>query len=153
MPRAIVFELFRLSLLVRPQLDAFKQQEEGQPQSRESWIRQVFQDRQPFERRGIRHEYVPLDGDGEIIVGKVGKLITKEENAPPDRALTDVTRDAWTAAVMVLDPTEHEDGQKIAIEKNRDIGASRSTVRALCDAINQRHSGATPLSRTVGFWG
>ncbi|MCY4645573.1 MAG: hypothetical protein OXE73_01625 [Gammaproteobacteria bacterium] len=158
MPRATVFELFRLSLLVRPQLHAFNQQDDAQPQSRESWIRQVFQDRQPFERRGIRHEFVALDGDGDAIVGKVGKLINREENEPPERSLTEVTRDAWTASVMVVDPTEHDDGQKIAIEKNREIGASRATVRALCDAINQRYSSdryvieVAPIVDGDDFW-
>lgn len=153
------FELYRLSLLPSRVGNLF---EPGPDKiSREEWLRKVFNEEQPFEHYGSSFHYVPskLNADSESIVGRVGRLVYREENKPPAEGLEAFTHEAWLAAVMVLDPSHHEDGQKLAIQNVNEVGSPKMLVKSLVSAINERYS-RYPYAIEVGqiiddqsFWG
>lgn len=153
------FELFRLSLLPRAHGDLFLPGPDKI--SREQWLRKVFCEEQPFVHYGSNFHYVPSDGnsDNATIVGRVGRLIFRDENKPPSEGLEDITHEAWLAAVLVLDPTHHDDGQKLAIQNVTEVGTPKMLVKSLVAAINERYS-RWPYAIEAGqiideqsFWG
>jgi hypothetical protein len=149
------FELFRFSLLERDQRDLFEPKEI----TRADWLRQVFSEATPFCHHGTEFHYAPaLDhSDSNIIVGRVGKHVLREENLPPDEGLEDITRDTWLAAVMVLDPTDHLDGQKLAVQHIQNVGKPSSLVKQLTQAINDKYQGPyqiepSQIVEAQSFW-
>ncbi len=149
------FELFRLSLLKRDQRDLF---ENGEI-TRADWLRKVFSNATPFSHHGTEFHYAPSldDSDEDILVGRVGRHVLREENLPPDEGLEDVTRDTWLAAVLVLDPTEHEDGQKLAIQHIQNVGNPSSLLKQLTQAINESNQGPyqiepSQIVEAQSFW-
>ncbi len=149
------FELFRLSLLKREQIDMFQFQD----MSREEWLKKVFLTEIPFSHHGTEYHYSPAidDSDENIIIGRVGRHVLREENLPPDEGLEDFTRETWIASVLVLDPTEHDDGQKLAIQNIGDVGKPTSLINQLTQAINQTYSGPfkiepSQIVEAQSFW-
>jgi len=143
------FELYRLSLLPRAHDDFF---EPGPDKiSREQWLRRVFNEEQPFVHHGSQFHYVPAqqDSDAGPVIGRVGRKVFREENRPPSEGLEDFTHEAWLAAVLVLDPTHHDDGQKLAIQNVTDVGKPIMLVKRLISAINERYPNG-PYAIEVG---
>src|SRR5579884_981174 len=104
------FILFRLSLLPRPQVDFLSDYNA----SREEYLRKVFATEYKFEYWKVTYHYVPAKHDGrEALLGRLGRHITVEENLPPDKGLVDSVHEGWKAAVLVIDPRHHKDGQKL----------------------------------------
>lgn len=133
------FELFHLSLLPRVQHDWIDVAPEKI--TRENWLRKVFGEEQPFSNYGADFHYVYTqpDAEGMPIIGRVGRHVVREENRPPSEGLEDFSHDTWLAALLVLDPTHHEDGQKLAIQNVNNVGAPKSLVKNLIAAINARY--------------
>ncbi len=149
------FELFRLSLLERDQIDLF----ESNQATRAGWLREVFSTPTPFSHHGTEFHYAPAldDSDDNIIIGRVGRHVLREENLPPDEGLEDITRDAWLAAVVVLDPTDHQDGQKLAIQHIQDVGKPSSLIKQLTQAFNELYKGPyqiepSQIVEAQSFW-
>lgn len=131
------FEQFRLSLLLRAQRDMFAPEP-----TREEYLRQVFGEEQAFTHYGTEFRYVAEPGPGPAILGRVGRRVEIEENLPPAEGLQETTHRTWKAAVLVLDPTDHEDGQKAALERDRLVGGPLPLITALVAHINE----ANPLA-------
>jgi hypothetical protein len=132
------FELYRLSLLPRTHGDLFA---DGPDKiNREQWLREVFGKEQPFSHRGSDFHYVPTHQDSNTgdIIGKVGRKVLRDENKPPSEGLEDITHEAWMAAMLVLDPTHHDDGQKLAIQSVNAVGKPIMLVKSLVSTINER---------------
>jgi hypothetical protein len=120
------FELMRLSMVERPQLDAFvRVSEDGSSFTRERWLRDVFSRPIQFEHRKDIFHYVPEEdnpsGEGAIF-GRIGRKIKISENEPPEKKFVETERDAWRAALIIIDPSHHKDGQKVAVERAVNIG-------------------------------
>ncbi len=133
------FELFHLSLLPRTQSDWIEY--DPNKITREEWLRKVFCEEQPFNNYGSEFHYVyaQLNADDGSIIGKVGRQVVREENKPPSEGLEDFTHETWLAALLVLDPTHHEDGQKLAIQNVINVGTPKMLVKNLVAAINARY--------------
>lgn len=150
------FELFRLSLLLRPYRDIFA----GPELTREQYIREVFAEEITYKFNGEQYHYVPIQEsrDQEVIAGRLGKKLTLEENRPPAEGLEETTRDMWKASLVVIDPTEHEDGQKAAIEIDRSVASPGTILFGLIRQINRNHPESTfsieaaPIIQTEMFW-
>ena len=154
---ATKFELFRLSLLAREQIDLVS---EYNDLNREEWLRKVFLEEQSFENRGTQFHYVGSSehSDAEIIAGRIGKNVFREENRPPEEGLKEYTHDTWRAALLVLDPRQHHDGQKLALQRVYDVGQARVLIHNLVSEINQRYPygpysiEASQLIDSESFW-
>ena len=133
------FQLFRLSLLEVRQMNLLRSNE----MSREEWLKEVFSEEIPFTHYGTKFHYSPaLDDSGDgVVVGRIGKHVLRDENLPPEEGLKDFTRDTWIASVLVLDPTDHEDGQKLAIQDISKVGKPASLIRTLVQIINEKFNG------------
>lgn len=129
------FEHFRLSLMVRPQADLF---DEATPIIREEYLRRVFSSSRTFDHYGSTFYYLPRNPEPlqPAIFGRIGRRVQTEENLPPDEDFAETTHEAWQALVTVLDPTDHKDGQKVAVEVRSAVGGSFALIKGLVDAIN-----------------
>ncbi len=131
-------ELVRWLLFYREQSDAFEfgRSERGSL-SREEWLRTILSEKIEFIHMGSKFYFVPGGSfNGTIVVGRIGRKIIVKENEPPDQELRDTARDQWQAVDVIIDPTHHSDGQKIAVECNQKVGAPVSLLDSLANHIN-----------------
>jgi hypothetical protein len=80
-----------------------------------------------------------------------------EENLPPEEGLTETSRDGWKAAVIVIDPVDHPDGQKASVEIDPQVGAPWVILAALVNEINRAvdtpyQLEAQPIINSGSFW-
>ena len=129
------FELYRFSLIERRQQDLYDQ---TQAMTREQCLRFVFDQRFSFIHRSNEFHYVPNESS-EVIIGKVGREKLIEENTPPSEGLADLERMAWHASVIVIDPSDNEDGQKLAMQWIDSVGKPNSVLKSMIGAINEIH--------------
>lgn len=152
----IKFDLFRLSLRDRSQKGLF---EGGEP-TRESYIRALFSQNVSFRHHGTDFQYIfsPDDSSDEFVVGKIGRQIFSLENLPPETGYAEFIHSTWKAALVVVDPRSFGDGQKIAIQRHRDVGKALALaprlVSALEEKMDEKHflSGIHPLASEQAFW-
>lgn len=150
------FELFRLSLIPRPQRDLI----EGKDPTREEYLRNIFTKGFVFNHRGNGFHYVPSESQssGKILLGRIGRNIETEENLSPEEGLAEYTRSGWKACVIVIDPAHHEDGQKVALEVDKAVGSPISLISSLAQHINESnpHSAynveISPIFDAISFW-
>jgi hypothetical protein len=132
------YDLLHLSVLRRsggPLLDLM----EDAPTlpTREAWLRDVLSRPISFSHRGGPFHYAPQGGvDDTIIVGRIGRPITATENAPPEENLSEVTHSTWKAAVTLIDPRHHPDGQKVAMDYVGAVGRPIALFESMAAQIN-----------------
>jgi len=150
---AIRFDLFRLSLLPREQMDILNHPDP----TREEYLKKVFSASNEFEHYGTIFHYVPSDTSNEI-VGRVGRSVIMDENLPPEVGLEESKHESWKAAVLIIDPKEHGDGQKIALEYDPRVGHTHSIISSFVQTINKQnptaayHIEVVPISEANTFW-
>lgn len=148
------FLLHRISL--KPRFDLFIED-----MSREDWLRVVFSEPFNFTHRTQELSFVPeLDRD-EIpepyLVGWIARQAVLQERLPPEKGLEPNKHRFWRAAFVILDPTSHEDGQKLVIEDGSGVGRPGSLAKSLMMAINGRlgapYEGTVhPILEPGSFW-
>ncbi|MDV4168226.1 hypothetical protein [Rhodovulum sp. FJ3] len=151
------FDLFRLSLRKREQIDIF---EAIDPISREEWIRNLFTQKTSFRHHGTNYVYVPLDPrhTTPYIVGRIGREVSEIENTSPEDGYREYVHDAWKAAVVVVDPSEHQDGQKLAIQFHPNVGKPSTLAPRLLQAMEAQQdwpqylTAVHPITNTEAFW-
>jgi hypothetical protein len=134
------FEMLRLLMVERRQRGLFpRESPEGGAFTREAWLRDVFSREIEFQHLGGRFHYSPVtdhDAGPDVLVGRVGRLITRVENDVPERHLAVIERETWKAANILIDPTAHEDGQKAAMEYEPSVGHPVPVFQSLAAKIN-----------------
>jgi hypothetical protein len=133
------FEMVRLSLVARPDLFT-REKSDGSQFSREEWLRDIFGREIDFLHRGELFHFSPEvnDGVGVILAGRIGREVTVSENESPAGHLAPKKRGTWKAAIVLIDPTHHDDGQKAAIELVPAIGRPVAIFESLAAQINAR---------------
>jgi hypothetical protein len=119
------FEMMRLSLVQRPQRDAFERSMPGgAPFTREDWLRDVFSREIDFQHQGKTFHYSPQSAlvGAPAIVGRIGRQVAIPDNEGPDGHLAPKEHKTWRAAIVLIDPTHHDDGQKGAVEHLSVVG-------------------------------
>jgi hypothetical protein len=150
------FDLFRLSLLVRQQRDAF---EEPDP-TREEYLRRVFGEKRTFSFYRTVFHYVPEDPQArpDVLMGRIGRALSTEENSSPDEGFRETTHAGWRAVTIVIDPKHHDDGQKVAVEVNKQVGKASGLISGLVEAINDANPHTAyvvevaPIINAESFW-
>ena len=152
------FQLFRLALLPRIQATFL---EPGPDQiEREMWLRELFGQQETFAHHGTDFHFQPFDADRRdgVMVARLGRQIARPENRPPNEGLEDYTHEGWRAALVVLDPSDHEDGQKLAIQSVSDVGKPHALAKSLVGMLNRRKTEPPytieigPILSTESFW-
>jgi hypothetical protein len=120
----------------RPQRNLFDDRGEV---SREEYLREVFSKKREFSHHGNDFHYLPEERDAwasSAIIGRIGRKVHTEENLPPEEGFADTIHEGWKAVVIVVDPTDHKDGQKVAVEVKLSVGAAFSLIKGLVASIN-----------------
>jgi hypothetical protein len=150
--------LFRLSLKERQQQDLFAKF--GEPRMpREDWIREFFSERREFVHSKNQLVFVP-EAPGpsfppNLIAGWIARPKVLQEWTPPDEGLIPTHHESWRVALILIDPTEHEDGQKVALEQHDDIGGAHPVVKSLVRAMSERGPYSVevfPIIQESSFW-
>lgn len=136
-----VFELFHLSLLEVRQLGLF---EDGPRPTREEWLRQVFNSRFEFQHRSVICHWVPDHTDPTFIAGNVVRSHPRRHHVSPEEGAFEVVSEEWQGAIVLIDPVDHPDGQKVSFERDSTLGEPRAVLQSLIASIN-----ATPTAPYV----
>lgn len=147
------FTLFHLSLVPVSQLDI----ETRRGDSREDWLRHSLSARFEFEHwgGGVLH-WVPVASLGESILGLLERTRPHEHHEPPEQGGGEIITDEWQGAYVVIDPTHHNEGQRVSVE-NDVVGQPRALLKSLIGAINDRVDAPyqieiEPLFDASRFW-
>jgi hypothetical protein len=148
------FELFHLSLIERDR-DLFTALD--QRPSREDWLRKAFSETFTFEHRARKFYWVPFERVNELVIGHVTRTHKRTHHAPPEDGAIEIVTDEWQGSLVLVDPASHEDGQKVAFERDPTIGRPRAVLQSLLAHVNMV-SGAEyavepkPIFDENSFW-
>jgi hypothetical protein len=93
-----------------------------------------------------------------FLFGQLGRSLLIEENLPPEEGFGEATHPGWKTCVIVVDPTDHSDGQKASVQINKKIGDPSSIFSHLVQTINTDESNsafeleAQPILNAGSFW-
>lgn len=135
--------LYRFSLKHRPQKDAFERKKEnGDDYSREEWIREIFSRDFTFIHHGNIFFFVPESSentgiDENIIVGWIARDRPVAERTAPWEGLSPTEHQSWRASLIMIDPTHHDDGQKVAFEYRGEVGQPNPVISSLARHVSE----------------
>jgi hypothetical protein len=149
---AKIFELFHLSLIPKRQSDI-----EHFKGTREEWLRDALGTRLQFSHYASDFHWVPQPAEAGNIMGIVERQSTRAQHKPPEEGGAEFQGVEWQGAVVAVDPTHHDDGQKLAFERDPTIGAPGSVLGSLLNYVNDLPRApyiieAKPLFDGEGFW-
>lgn len=152
---ARTFHFFHLSLIE----DLFSDNEShsSSGSNREKVIRGALSGNFEFGHRDKTLYWVPKVSNEKIIIGYIQKQTKHPHHYPPDQGGEEVIDSDWQGAIVVVDPTTHETGQRVAFEKDNHIGNPNAVLKSLCKRINQSHRYpftiiAHPIFDETSFW-
>jgi len=128
-----IFELFHLSLLEQTQIGLF---ESSIKPTREAWLRESFGSSFKFTHRTIECHWVPADTEGGFIAGNVVRSHPRRHHMPPEEGALEVVSEEWQGAMVVIDPSHHDDGQKLSFERDQTLGRPRSVLQSMIAHVN-----------------
>lgn len=147
------FTLFHLNLVPIEQLDI----ETIRGMSREQWLRHALSKGFEFGHwgGGTLH-WVPNKPVDECVLGLLERKRPHEHHRPPEEGGGEVVSEEWQGAYVLVDPTHHEEGQRVAIE-NDVVGRPIAMLKSLVSALNGRrdrpyHVEIEPLFDGSRFW-
>lgn len=130
--------------------------------SRQEYLVDIFANRIDFEHRKKKLVYVPIGTEegkeGPLMLGRIGRSISAVENAPPETGFEEITRPSWRAANVIIDTSNHSDGQKIAFQMHYNVGKPLPIAAHLIDHINSTnpdsgwHIEINPIIEHQSFW-
>lgn len=155
--------LFRLSLKTKEMADLFEARDaEGRPYSRENWLRHFFGREREFIHFKNQFVLKPVEGLSvprlpHLRFAWVARELQKSERTPPSEGLEPTKHPSWQASFLAVDPTDHPDGQLVALEYNDEIGIPKAIINSLVKALNDDldapyFAQAFPLVRKGAFW-
>jgi len=144
------FDLYRLSLLQKKQMHL--EGEEFKNYTRKNWLKKVFSEEHTFKYQNDEIHYVPkFDNDNnDVVIGRIGRNIIREENKPPEEGFDEFEHQGWLAALLIIDPKPHKDGQKVAFQRVNEIGGTLPLMAGLAKSINDEYDYG-PYSIEIGL--
>lgn len=161
---AVLVQFFRMSLRAVDSPDVFGSVgAEGRPFSREEWLRLYFSEARTFEHRKTTFMYVPATDAPKLplnlIVGYIARQRILPERTPPSAGFEPTEHGSWQGALLIIDPSHHDDGQKIAIEVRSEIGKPTSILKSLADGMQTSYVDPRPfdvqihpIAEMFSFW-
>lgn len=149
-----IFELFHLSLLPMLQGNIFQA---SPVPSREEWLREAFEKTFKFHHRKVECHWVPQETGTQFITGNVVRLHARRHHKPPEEGAFEVLGKEWQGAIVIIDPTHHDDGQKVSFERDATLGAPKSVLQSMCAHINLSERAPyviepKPIFNEAQFW-
>lgn len=139
----MLFELFRISMTLRKQIDFQEARSiSGETPTREEWLRHIFSRPLIFPSRGNGSPFhyspiEPLLGTNSV-AGRIGRQTVEKESSAPQDGFQPIEREQWHAAEVLIDPTHHADGQKLAMKVKSIVGAPQGILAALVAYLNSQ---------------
>jgi len=95
----------------------------------------------------------PVD---ECIFGLLQRTRPHEFHKAPQEGGAEVVAEEWQGAYVLIDPTHHDEGQRVAVE-NDVVGQPRALLKSLVSALNDRNEApyqieVEPLFDASRFW-
>lgn len=125
--------------------------------SREDWLRHALKDTFEFDHLGgATLHWVPQGEAEECIVGLIQKTKVHDLHDPPEKGGGEITREEWQGAYVMVDPTHHDEGQRIAVE-NDVVGKPTALIKSLAKYLNTHDEAPyqieiEPLWDASRFW-
>ncbi len=146
------FEHYHLSLVERPQQDLL-----SEPRSREDWIRHVFAEKFEFAHYGATFWWVPSAGSDGFIVGVAEREKARAQHRGPEENAAEFIGREWQGSLILIDPQHRPDGQKLAFERDKNVGTPAAILDSIVAEINSRPANQysiyiRPLFDSEGFW-
>ena len=146
---------FRLSLKAQTDLFTYL----NDLPCREKWIRDFFGERREFTHNGNAFVFVPEIPSpvlpSKLVVGWIARARVVQELTSPDQGLNPIRHESWRAALILIDPTEHQDGQKVALEQHPDVGRPSAILKSLVRAMTILDGYSVevfPIIQEASFW-
>lgn len=136
--------MFRLSLKPKRQRDVFeRKREDGSEFDRKDWLIDKFSRQFSFTHHGNEFFFVPQNArevgfPDDLIIGWLARDRQQTERTPPWEGLTPTEHQSWQASLLLLDPSEHADGQKLALEQRSDVGGPQPVLASLVESLNDQ---------------
>lgn len=125
------FTLFHLSLVPMSQSDI-----ETFAISKEDWIRRSLETGATFAHRGDKElHWVPLSAERDCILGLLQLQKPHEHHKPPSEGGGEIVSEEWQGAYVLVDPTSHDKGQRVAVENDM-VGRPSALLGSLVRHIN-----------------
>lgn len=128
---AKVFDQFHFSLIERDQPDLLEAK-----MSRESWLRAKFGSRFAFRHHGKEFHWVPQTYSSEFLIGVVERERRQPQRTPPEEGAKEFEGTFWTGAMVVIDPMNRVDGQRVAFEHLVSVGEPTAILASLVQHLN-----------------
>jgi hypothetical protein len=150
MPR--VFEQFHFSLIEREQPSFLEPSRD-----REHWLRAKFGGPLTFKHHGKPFFWVPQPLSDEFIVGVIERKRRQPERTPPEEGAKEIEGEFWTGSMVIIDPQNRPDGQRVAFENRTNVGQPAAILSSLVALLNsdEAHQYALhfkSLFRGDSFW-
>ncbi len=149
---ARAFNLFHLSLIAPSEPSFFVENI-----AREAWLRQVLKEGFKFAHRKKDFFWVPKQTENGVIIGIVERQTPSPQHRPPNEGGGEIVGEIWQGAIVVIDPTHHADGQKLAFEIDNDVGVPSAVLGSLISHLNTTENKAytieaKPVFDASSFW-
>jgi len=122
----VLIYFYRISLVSVSSPDSFGSLDRfGNPYTREAWLREYFSQTRTFTHRGNEFAFVPeaeTKAPRNLIIGWIARPKLLSERTPPSMGFEPTEHSSWRGSLIIIDPSSHEDGQKIAMEYRTDVG-------------------------------
>lgn len=125
--------------------------------SREEWLRHALKSSFEFDHLGgATLHWVPQGEAEDCFVGLIQKTKVHELHEPPEKGGGEITREEWQGAYVMVDPSHHREGQRIAVE-NDVVGKPTALIKSLARYLNAHDEAPyqfeiEPLWDASRFW-
>ena len=147
------FTLFHFSMIPIVQTSITMRTED----TREDWLRHALSNSFEFYHLGgATLHWVPQGAAEECVVGLIQKTKVHDLHEPPEKGGGEITTEEWQGAYVMVDPTHHDEGQRIAVE-NDVVGKPTALIKSLAKYLNAHDEAPyqieiEPLWDASRFW-
>jgi hypothetical protein len=130
--------------------------------TRQEYLSQVFGAEFSFTHRGVDMIYVPIKKeaaeDAAFFFGRIGRKVRTAENSGPEEKFEYAEHLSWRASNLILDTSDHNDGQKIAMQERGEVGKPIAILNSMVSYLNQKntdsgwHLSVNSITERQTFW-
>jgi hypothetical protein len=104
--------------------------------SREEWIRHIFVERFEFTHQNKAFHWVPHGDQTELMLGTIERRKVRTQHRGPEEGAAEFDGEEWQGSLIIIDPEHRKDGQKLAFERDRDVGQPNAILDSLVTHFN-----------------
>lgn len=130
---------------------------EADSRSRHEFLKQELSKNFNFNHSGVNFDYVFIAQEQQFILARIGRPKTEIKLKGPETGFTESKENSWHAVNFIMDISNHNEGQKIALENDSDVGIPLSITKSLASYLNKNIDSnwditANPITDNSTFW-